>query len=121
MTSANRVPVANWDSSEYGGSLPDTPKVFAIAINDQRQKTGQVTIDIEGDTDNLDDTLYCSLEVNRLPGSSTDTQCLHLHFDGDNLAASFFKQGDKYIVRPECDVKIMNTTLPNGEHAWILE
>ena len=61
--------------------------------------------------------LPVTLEINRLPGSRDDVPCLHLHFDDSNMCASFFKQGDLIIVRPETGVKIRNTVLPNGEAA----
>lgn len=119
----NVVPVAYWDSQVYGNAMsePDNGKPFQIEIVDQRESNGQLFVDVTSREGNIDDLLSAAFEINRLPGSRSDVQCLHLHFDGDNLAASFFKQGDKYIVRPEAGVSIRDTVLPNGERAWILE
>lgn len=100
---------------------PANGKPYLMEITDQRESSGQLYVDVsaeEGDPDNI---LGATFEINRLPGSRDDVQCIHLHFDGDNLAASFFKQGDKYIIRPETDVTIRGTVLPNGERGWIME
>lgn len=117
------VDVAYWDSQEYHASKtePANGKPFMIEINDQREMSGQCYIDVANTEGNVDDIMCVTVEVNRLPGSTDDVQCMHLAFDGDNLAASFFKQGDRYIIRPEAGVSIRNTVLPNGDAAFILE
>ncbi len=78
-------------------------------------------IDMAAKNGQIDDLLSLTLEINRLPEGKVDTQCAHLHFDGDNLAVSIYKQGDAYILRPETDVTIKQTRLPNGEYGYILE
>lgn len=113
------VPVANWDSQVYGGSI-ESAKSFLVQIGDHRAATGQVHVDLQAEG-NIDDIMCVSMEVHRLPETETDVQCLHLSFDGDNHAASIFKQGDRYIIRPEFDVMLSKTTLANGDDAWILE
>lgn len=117
------VPVAYWDSQVYSDAMgdPANGKPYLMEITDQRESNGQLFVDVASEDGNLDNVLAATFEVNRLPGSRDDVQCLHLHFDGDNMAASFFKQGDKYIIRPETDVSIRDTVLPNGERAWIME
>lgn len=117
------VPVAYWDSQIYGDAMgdPSNGKPFLMEVTDGRESSGQLYVDVASEDGNPDDILSATFEINRLPGSKDDVQCLHLHFDGDNLAASFFKQGDKYIIRPETDVSIRGTVLPNGERAWIME
>lgn len=114
------VPVAYWNSTEYGCE-EDAPKDFLMSITDQRESNGQMYVDIASKEGDLDDILSLTIEINRLPESKTDTQCVHLHFDNDNMCCSIFKQGDRYIVRPETDVTIRDTRLPTGEAAWILE
>jgi hypothetical protein len=117
------VPVAYWDSQVYSDAMgdPANGKPYLMEITDHRESSGQLYVDVASEEGELDDILSATFEINRLPGSKDDTQCLHLHFDGDNLAASFFKQGDKYIIRPETDVIIRGTVLPNGERGWVLE
>lgn len=116
------VAVGYWDSRAYresgetGGGKP-----FLMEVADQRESHGQLFIDVANSEGNVDDMMCATVEINRLPGSKDDTQCLHLHFDDSNLAASFYKQGDKFIIRPESGVSIRNTILPNGESGWILE
>lgn len=119
----NIVPVAYWGSQVYGDGMsePANGKPFLMEFIDQRETSGQCYVDVASAEGNLDDLMCTTFEINRLPGSDEDTQCLHLHFDGDNLAASFFKQGDKFIIRPETNVSIHSTVLPNGERGWILE
>lgn len=92
-----------------------------MEIDDRRNASGQLFIDVTAEGGLVDDALCATIEINRLPGLQGVTQCLHLHFDGDNLAASFFKQGDKFIVRPEQGASISETVLPNGEVGYLLE
>lgn len=119
---ANTVPVWYLDALCYnrdGGVEPQGD--FQIEVGDNRKAGGQLFATIAPCEGNLDDMLPVTLEVNRLPGSRDDVPCLHLHFDDSNLCASFFKQGDRFIVRPVTGLRISNTTLPNGEHAFIFE
>jgi hypothetical protein len=119
---SSAVAVGYWDSQAYNpDGEPGKEKSFLIEIADQRESSGQLYIDVASVEGNVDDMMCATIEINRLPGSKDDVQCLHLHFDGSNLAASFFKQGDKFIIRPETNVSIRDTVLPNGEHGWILE
>lgn len=117
------VPVAYWDSQVYSDAMgdPANGKPFLMEVTDGRESSGQLFVDVASEDGDLDNVLAATFEINRLPGSRDDVQCLHLHFDGDNMAASFFKQGDKYIIRPETDVTIRDTVLPNGERGWIME
>lgn len=117
------VPVANWNSEAYvgEGGDPDNGKPFLIEVGDQREASGQVFIDVAPESGMAELAAAVTVEINRLDGIEGDMVCFHLHFDESNLAASFFKQGDKFIVRPETDVRLASTVLPNGEHAWILE
>ena len=119
---ANTVPVWYWDAVCYnrdGGAEPQGD--FQIEVDDKRKASGQLFATIAPCEGNLDDMLPVTLEVNRLPGSRNDVPCLHLHFDDSNLCVSFFKQGNRFIVRPETGVSLRNTILPNGEHAFIFE
>lgn len=117
------VPVAHWNSKVYHEDMaePDKGKPFVIEVADQRETHGQLFVDLASEDGNLDDMLSCTFEVNSLSGIDGDMPCMHLHFDGDNLAASFFKQGDRFIVRPESDVRIASTVLSTGEHVFVLE
>lgn len=119
----NIVPVAYWDSQVYGNGMgePENGKPFLMEFIDRRETSGQCNVDVASADGDLDDLMCTTFEINRLPGSDEETQCLHLHFDADNLAASFFKQGDKFIILPETNVSIRDTVLPSGERGWILE
>lgn len=92
-----------------------------IAISDQRRSNGQLYVDIAKINGNVDDLLSATFEINKLPGTDDETQCLHLSFDGDNQAASFFKKGDSYIIRLEHNVIIRPIVLNNGAMGYELQ
>lgn len=119
----SKVEVEHWDSRCYGGEGAHGAGgiSFVVGTLDRRETSGQLDVtmgQMEGD---VDDLLYAMFEVNRLPGSKDDTQCLHIHFDSENLAMSVFKQGNKFILRPENGVTVLNTTLPTGQQALIVQ
>ena len=113
------VEVAHWEKYSEPVEHP-IEKPFKIGIIDQRE-TGQLFIDIEGDTSSLDDQLSATFEVNNIPGKETQVQTMHLHFDGDNLAATFFKVRDTYLIRLESEVALRSVVLPNGQAGFLLE
>lgn len=114
------VTVFNWDAQAYGGEAPDCDP-FVMEVTDQRKEHGRMFIDVAAQSGDVDDMMPVSLEINRLPGSRSDVQCMHVAFDADNMAFSLFKQGDRYILRPEVGVVLLPTTLPDGTRAFILE
>lgn len=120
MSALKRVAVTSWDSRHYGGDEP-VGSFYQMEVTDQRRSNGQMYIDIAPDEDNIDDVMSISLEINALPGDTVPTQTMHLHFDSDNLAMTVFKRGNSYILRPETDVTMRKTALPNGEYAYVLE
>lgn len=119
--SQSAVPVAYWDSAAYGNETAGASKAFVMSIDDQRDSNGQMYVDIASEDGDPDNVLSLTLEINRLPESDTDTQCVHLHFNSDQLCCSIFKQGDAYIIRPETDVDIDSCRLPHGERAWVIK
>jgi hypothetical protein len=114
------VSVFHWDSTRYCGDL-DTSDHFLMEVTDQRQDHGRMFVDVATENGDMDDVMSVSLEINRLPGSKADVQCMHVSFDPDNMAFSLFKQGDRYILRPEAGVDLRPTVLPDGTSAFILE
>lgn len=114
------VSVFNWDAAAYGGDSPNCD-AFLMEVTDQRKSHGQMYVDIAAESGNVDDVMSVTLEINRLPGSKTDVQCMHVAFSDSNMAFSLFKQGDRYILRPECGVGLRPTILPDGTHAFIVE
>ena len=122
-TNESQVEVVHWDAARYGneGTCETGTEPFVLGTWDRRGPSGQFDVSMapaEGDTDDL---MYAMFEVNRLPGSKDDSQCVHLHFDSETLAMSVFKQGQRYIVRPESGVSVLETTLPTGEKALIVQ
>lgn len=115
------VPAAYWDSEAYGGSASGKEKPFLIEIADERDSRGQVFIDMAAESGKTELLASVTMEINRLPGSEDDVPCVHLHFDESNLAASFFKQGERFVIRPESGVRLSFGFLENGERAWFLE
>lgn len=121
LKSSNSLQVQYWDSLRYNpASGTETSLTFLMEVDDRR-RTGQMFIDVAAEGGNIDDMMGLTVEVNRLPGTKDDTQCLHLHFNHSNLAATFFKHGDAFIVRPETDVTIRDFVLPNGERGYIIK
>lgn len=114
------VPVSHWESTSYKGELPAGDR-FLMEVVDKREQTGQLFVDVGAEDGDIDDILTASFEISNLPGSRTHTQAMHLHFNDDEMAMTVFKQGGKYILRPETNVTIVPTVLPNGEHAFIVE
>lgn len=123
LSTREEVAVAHWDSEVYGGASPsgDIAKPFVVNVSDQRLSHGQIYVDIGGDTSNPDDLLSAIFEVNTLPETQDDVQCMRLNFDGDNHAAAFFKQGDRYVVYLDKDVTLAPAVLSNGDQVYILE
>lgn len=112
--------VLSYEISYLNKSLQDQ-KNHEIAISDQRRSNGQLYVDIAPINGNVDDLLSATFEINKLPGTEDETQCMHLSFDGDNQAASFFKKGDSYIIRPEHNVTIRPIVLNNGAIGYELQ
>lgn len=112
--------VFNWDAAAYLGDQP-TGEPFFMEVEDRRRSNGQLMVCVAPQDGNVDDMLNIALEITKLPGSKTDVQCLHVAFDADNMAFSLFKQGDSYILRPEKDVALEPTVLPDGTRAFIVK
>lgn len=99
--------VKHWSCylSEYETSL--TQLTHQFDMDDQRKTNGQVYLDLGAIEGNLDDMMCVTMEVNTDPLNGIDhVPCAHVHFDGDNLAVSLFKIGNKILVRPETGVSI---------------
>lgn len=121
VTPPDIVPVTHWASSDYGNDEVAAGERFLMEVVDQREQSGQLFVDVGAESGHIDDILSASFEIGNLPGSRTHTQVMHLHFNDDAMAMSVFKMGDKYVLRPETNVTIVPTVMPNGEHAFILE
>lgn len=115
------MPIAYWDSVIYGGSEPGDEKPFLVEVIDKRNASGQVFIDIGQENGPTELLAAVTVEVSRLPGGNEDVPCVHLHFDESNMAASFLKHGDRFVIRPETNVRILSGLLESGEHVWFLE
>lgn len=94
---------------------------YLMEVTDQRNTNGQLFVDLGAVEGEVDDSLSATFEVNKIPGTETSTQCLHLCFNGDAPAVSMFKKGDSYIIRPEHGVTIMPIRLEDGTFGYVLE
>lgn len=119
----SQIQVVHWDATRYGreGFEGEDSTPFVLGAWDRREASGQFDVTMAPADGDGDDILYALFEVNRLAGSRDDTQCVHMHFDSENLAFSVFKQGKKFILRPENGVTVLNTVLPTGEKALIVQ
>lgn len=98
------VHVKHWDC--YNSVTP-TANTHQFDVDDQRTTNGQMYLDIGALEGNVDDLLGVTMEVNTNPLNGIDhVPCAHVHFDGDNLAVSLFKVGDKILMRPEAGVTV---------------
>lgn len=119
FNNVTRVPVAHWDSQEYGGT-GSIGKPFTLDVTDRRAH-GQLLIDlgsVEGELDT--GNMYMTIEVNSLHGSRDEVPCAHIHFDESNLACSLFRNGEDYLIRPETGVEVIETKLPDGSNGWLV-
>lgn len=119
-TIKSSVPVSFWE--DYN-EAPPVAHAFIMDVDDQRTTNGQMYVDIGSREGHLDDMICLTMEVNRLPSKADsdvnpEVPCVHMHFDGDNLAGSFFKVADKIIFRPETDVLVKQIVLDNDEVAY---
>ncbi|MBF1166086.1 hypothetical protein [Burkholderia cenocepacia] len=97
------VQVKHWEA--YG--IEGTGNTHQFDIDDQRSGSGQAYVTVGALEGDLDDMLSVTMEVGTNPLNGLDqVACAHVHFDGDSLAMSLFKIGDKILMRPETDVSI---------------
>lgn len=115
-----QVEVSFWGSEhfQHKNSLID---YFLMEVIDKRLSSGRMYINVASEYGNINNIMPLAIEISHLPGTTDGTQCVHLHFDNNNLAMSIFKQGGTYILRPETGVTIRDTVLPNSQRAYILE
>lgn len=108
IADTSSVPVKYWNcySSPEGGYR----NTHQFDITDQRKTNGQVYMDLGALEGDPDDMLSVTMEVNTNPFNGMDhVPCAHIHFDGDNVAVSLFKIGNKILMRPETDVTVEPT------------
>lgn len=97
------VDIRHWDCYNY----PASANTHRMGVDDQRQCNGQLYVDVGALEGNLDDFLAIIAEVGANPlNGIDDVPTAHIHFDGDNLAVSLFKIGNRILMRPETDVSI---------------
>lgn len=107
------TPVKYW--ADYGDNSASMTHLFEL--EDQTATAGQAYITLskpvpKDATEEQQEALYenylsATMEINENPLSPGEfVPCLHLHFNGDELALSFFKVGKRFLVRPETDICI---------------
>lgn len=88
--------VQHWNHAEMPDDIPE----YQMDVNDQRQTSGQLYVDLGPVDGNIDDCLSVSVEVTMLP-NGTHTQAINIALDnGDNML-TLLKQGENLIVQPE--------------------
>jgi hypothetical protein len=88
--------VKHWNASEIG---EDQCQNFQMDVDDQRDKSGQIYIDLAPVDSMLDDALSLVLEVSsQSENYETHTQALHVSLNyGDNVM-SLYKMNDKLLI-----------------------
>lgn len=118
------APVTYWDSRQYNcdSGLP-AKTAYLMEVEDQRETSGQLRVVLAAEDGSDKDQIDAFFEINRLNHieAADDLPCAHLAFDADNMAFSVFKQGDRFILRPENGVTIERGALDSGEKVWIVE
>lgn len=119
----SNVAIKHWEAHQgrCGDEGYDNAPTFIMEVNDLRVVDGQINVDIassEGDVDNIMCTTH---EINTIPGTDIDTQCLHLSFNGDAQAMSVFKKADSYIIRLETGVTLNRISIDGEAHSEFYE
>lgn len=91
-----------------------------MELSDQRESNGKVSVDFGVDEGDIDDILSTVIQVDTIPGTETNTQCIHLS-NGEMRNLSIFKTGNSYILRLEDGMTINQITLEDGTSAYALE
>lgn len=114
--------IRHWNSTHYlGEASGDADAEFEISVQDQLDSNGQIYIDVAPKGGDSDDLMALCVEINHLPETGTPVQCLHVHFDSDNLTFSLFKSGkDKFLLRPKNGVRLKEVRV-DGQIAYEIE
>lgn len=111
-TTQSSIPVAHWDDYHYKSNRP-VDKTFTFDIDDQRESHGQVFFDVGVLEGNLDEVICVTAEVNTNPLTGIeDVPCIHVAFDGSNMALHLYKVNGKIILTPETGVRVRPFTGP---------
>lgn len=105
------VKVAHWEA--YQGVKPRY--THQMDIEDHREQAGRVCLTAGALEGSLDDLLTISVEITSDPMCPQNAvAAAHVHFDGDNLAFSVFKNSDNLMLRLETDVVITRSFSQKG-------
>jgi hypothetical protein len=104
---------------ELAENGPPSENTHQIDIADQRSVNGQVYVDISPIEGKVDSEMCIIAEINTSPiaDSIDHVPCVHVRFDGDNLALSIFKIGDDLMIRRETDVHFLSG--PESNLHWV--
>lgn len=88
------VAVKLWSSSQsvVGEECYCEAPDFVMEVTDMRASYGQLDVDVASVQGDLDDIMCTTFEINTIPGTDIDTQCLHLSFNGDAQAMTVFRK-----------------------------
>lgn len=90
----------------YG--LDSTQMTHQFDLADNRESSGQIDAWIGSNEGHLDDYLGVMMEVGTDPiNDLTHSPTVHVQFEGDNLACSIFKRGERLLLRPEVGVTVV--------------
>lgn len=113
--------IRHWSSYYAGEAISDADAEFEVSVQDHLEENGQIYIDVAPKGGETDDLMGVCVEINHIPETEIPVQCIHVHFDSDNLAFSLFKSGkDKFLLRPESGVRLKEVRV-DGEIAYEVE
>lgn len=100
---ASSIAVQYWGC--YDETTRDLRRTHQIDVEDHRLTSGQLHAGIGSLEGHPDDFFGVTLEVGANPLTGVGfVPAIHVHFDGDAMAFSLFRVGDKILLRPETDV-----------------
>jgi hypothetical protein len=113
--------VKHWNANEDEAN-GQVHQPFQMDITDTRSTTGQLYVDLGPVEGNIDDSLQVIVEVNTLPGTDTDVQCLHVAINNMDNLFTLFKRGDDLIMEPNGNTLRMNPVkLCNGRKGYVID
>lgn len=101
----NKTPVSvkHWGCYELDGTV----MTHQFDLADNREASGQIDAWLGSAEGAVDDYMGITMEVGTDPVDGLNQiPALHVHFDGDNLACSFFKRGEQLLLRLENGVRV---------------
>ena len=111
--------IARWDSTCYGGDAT-AGEAFAMEINDQRETSGQLFVDVAPVSGMVDDMLGVGVEVAIDPMTLSEVPRVVINASED-LSLSIFQLGDQLLVVPGNGMPLKTVLLADGSFGYQMQ